>query len=423
MMYNTGSQNPGLNWKFQCMPVLDVKQAAAKIRQNEASYRFQSAEMGAVSRIDTNQVPSNSPIEDYMASGKIDLGKGGVWHCWAIYDGHGGQQTAIVLSHALIPYVERSLRAHFESSTPETTIEDSIISAFTTLAEEISADGLAALESARSHAEVQARLAPSYAGSCALLALYNPSESMLYVANTGDSRAVLGTPAEFGSGYDTVAMSNDHTAANEAEVERVKALHPDQDNLITKRDGDCARYVGIAVTRAFGDARWNWPKEAMTKWEKEFSGKPAPGSVTTPPYLEATPEVKGYKLKGGEFLVLASDGLWNNLTSEGAVEAVSKWLKATKEGTLAEVGSGTSLAFGGEEASPDHAEGISFWEFWQVKPEWFVYEDDNAATHLVKNGLGGLQRQLFTGVMTVDTPVSRTMRDDVTVQVVFFDGA
>lgn len=71
------------------MPVLDVKQAAAKIRQNEASYRFQSAEMGAVSRIDTNQVPSNSPIEDYMASGKIDLGKGGVWHCWAIYDGHG----------------------------------------------------------------------------------------------------------------------------------------------------------------------------------------------------------------------------------------------------------------------------------------------------------------------------------------------
>ena len=270
---------------------------------------------------------------------------------------------------------------------------------------------------------MQARLAPSYAGSCALLALYNPSESMLYVANTGDSRAVLGTPAEFGSGYDTVAMSNDHTAANEAEVERVKALHPDQDNLITKRDGDCARYVGIAVTRAFGDARWNWPKEAMTKWEKEFSGKPAPGSVTTPPYLEATPEVKGYKLKGGEFLVLASDGLWNNLTSEGAVEAVSKWLKATKEGTLAEVGSGTSLAFGGEEASPDHAEGISFWEFWQVKPEWFVYEDDNAATHLVKNGLGGLQRQLFTGVMTVDTPVSRTMRDDVTVQVVFFDGA
>ncbi|PYI04608.1 protein serine/threonine phosphatase 2C, partial [Aspergillus sclerotiicarbonarius CBS 121057] len=361
-----------------------------------------------VSRIDTNQVQSNNPIEDYMVSGKIDLGKGGIWHCWAVYDGHGGQHTAIVLSHALIPYVERSLRAHFESSTPETSIADSIISAFKTLAEEISADGLTALESAQSHAEVQARLAPSYAGSCALLALYNPSESMLYVANTGDSRAVLGSPAE--SGYETVAMSDDHTADNEAEVERVKALHPDQDDLITKRDGDCARYVGIAVTRAFGDARWNWPKEAMTKWEKEFSGKPASGSIKNPPYLEATPEVKSYKLKGGEFLVLASDGLWNHLSSEGAVEAVSKWAKATREGTLAEPGSGTAVAFGG----------ISFWEYWKVKPEWFVYEDDNAATHLVKNAFGGLQRQLFTGVLTVDTPVSKTMRDDVTVQVVFF---
>ncbi|PWY75302.1 protein serine/threonine phosphatase 2C [Aspergillus sclerotioniger CBS 115572] len=422
MAYNTGSQNPGLDWKFQCMSVLDVKQATAKIKRNEASYKFQSGEIGTVSRIDTNQVPSNNPIEDHMATGKIDLGKGGIWHCWAIYDGHGGEQTAIVLSHALIPYVERALRAHFESS-PETTIEDSIITAFNTLAEDISADGLAALESAHSHAEVQARLAPNYAGSCALLALYNPSESMLYVANTGDSRAVLGTPAESGSVHGTVVMSNDHAAANEAEVERLKALHPDQDDIITKRDGDCARYVGIAVTRAFGDARWNWPKEAMTKWEKEYSGKPAPGSVTNPPYLEATPEVKSYKLKGGEFLILASDGLWNHLTSEDAVEAVSKWVKVTKEGTLAEVGSGTPLAFGGEETSPDHAEGISYWDPWQVKPEWFVYEDDNAATHLVKNGLGGAQRQLFTGVLTVDTPVSRTMRDDVTVQVVFFDGA
>ncbi|PWY88230.1 protein serine/threonine phosphatase 2C [Aspergillus heteromorphus CBS 117.55] len=422
MSFNTGSDSPSLDWKFKCMSVLDVKQATDKIKTNEASYKLQTGEIGAVSRIDTNQVPSNDPIEDYMASGKIDLGEHGVWHAWAVYDGHGGQHTAIVLAHALIPYVERSLKAHFSSSSPpDSTIENALISAFTTLADEISEDGLTALYSAKSHAEVQARLAANYAGSCALLALYNPSESMLYVANTGDSRAVLGTPGE--SGFETVPLSLDHTAASESEVARVNALHPDQDNLITKRDGDCARYAGIAVTRAFGDARWNWPKEAMIKWEKQFSGKPAPGVVTNPPYLVATPEVKSHKLTGGEFLVLASDGLWNHLSSEGAVEAVSKWIGATKEGTLAEIGSGTAVAFGGGKVSADHAEGISFWEYWKVKPEWFVYEDDNAATHLVKNAFGGLQRQLFTGVLTVDTPVSKTMRDDVTVQVVFFDGA
>ncbi|PYH95070.1 protein serine/threonine phosphatase 2C [Aspergillus ellipticus CBS 707.79] len=403
------------------MTVLDVKQATEKIKRNEASYKFTTGEIGAVSRVDTNQVQSNSPIEDHIASDKIDLGKGGIWHAWAVYDGHGGQHTAIVLAHALIPYVERSLKAHFDSPT-DSTIETSIISAFKTLADEISEDGLTALTSGKSHAEVQARLAANYAGSCALLALYNPADSTLYVANTGDSRAVLGTPAE--SGYDTVALSDDHTASNEAEVARVQALHPDQkDDLITKRDGDCHRYAGIAVTRAFGDARWNWPEEAMTKWEKEFSGKPAPGVVKEPPYLEATPEVKSYTLKGGEFLVLASDGLWNHLSSEGVVEGVGKWISAVKEGKLAEVGSGSPVAFGGGEVTDGQAQGISFWDYWKTKPEWFVYEDDNAATHLVKNAFGGLQRQLFTGVMTVDTPVSKTMRDDVSVQVVFFDGA
>lgn len=49
-------------------------------------------------------------------------------------------------------------------------------------------------------------------------------------------------------------------------------------------------------------------------------------------------------------------------------------------------------------------------------------EDENAATHLVKNAFGGKQRQLFTGVLTVEAPISKTMRDDVTVQVIFFGG-
>ena len=55
-----------------------------------------------------------------------------------------------------------------------------------------------------------------------------------------------------------------------------------------------------------------------------------------------------------------------------------------------------------------------------MKPECFVVEDDKVATHLVQNAFGGSQRQRFTGAMTVDTPQRRTMRDDVTVQVVIF---
>jgi pyruvate dehydrogenase phosphatase len=137
--------------------------------------------------------------------------------------------------------------------------------------------GLSGLENAKSHAEVQTRLTPCYAGSCALLALYDPVQSQVYVASTGDSRAVLGSRTSTSGEFDCVAMSTDQNASNASEIERVKALHPNEENLITKRDGDCPRYVGIAVTRTFSDARWKWSKEALTKCEEEFPCKPPLG--------------------------------------------------------------------------------------------------------------------------------------------------
>lgn len=324
----------------------------------------------------------------------------------------------------MIPYVERSLQAHFSSSSASTDgIDTAIISAFQSLDNDILADGLSALENAKSHAEVQARLAPCYAGSCALLVLYDPVNAQLHIANTGDSRAVLGSLTSSTGDFHCIPMSTDQTASNTEEVERVKALHPNEPNLITKRDGDCCRYAGISVTRAFGDARWKWSKDALQKCERDFSGKPAPANAVNPPYLEATPEVKTFKLKEGDFMILASDGLWNHLSSEDAIYGVAKWIELVKDNALAEIGSGTPVMVGGGVPPAGHrAEGISFWEYTKTKAEWFVYEDQNSATHLVKNAFGGSQRQLFTGMMTVDTPTSKTMRDDVTVQVIFFGG-
>jgi pyruvate dehydrogenase phosphatase len=49
-----------------------------------------------------------------------------------------------------------------------------------------------------------------------------------------------------------------------------------------------------------------------------------------------------------------------------------------------------------------------------------VIEDNNAATYLLKNSFGGKQRQLFTGILTAHASLSRSMRDDVTIQVIFF---
>ena len=314
------------------------------------------------------------------------------------------------------------MKVYLADASAHNTVESAFITAFQTLDTDICADGLAALKDGKTHAEVQARLAPCYAGSCALLVAYDPKSSVVYIANTGDSRAVLARKSteESEPTYVCVAASHDHAAADASEVERVKALHPDEPDLITKKEGDCERFVGIAVTRAFGDARWKWPKEVVEQCMKEYSGKPVPPGVVSPPYLEATPEVKTVTVQKGDFMILASDGLWNHLSSEDAITAVAMWIKGNESGKLRNNEERRETAIDGGPAIVDKAEGISFEEFAKVKPECFVVEDENVATHLVRNAFGGSQRQRFTGVMTVDAPQCRTMRDDVTVQVIFF---
>ena len=48
-------------------------------------------------------------------------------------------------------------------------------------------------------------------------------------------------------------------------------------------------------------------------------------------------------------------------------------------------------------------------------------QDDNAAVHLVRNSLGGNHHQLIAARLAVSSPFSRRLRDDTTVQVVFFN--
>jgi pyruvate dehydrogenase phosphatase len=57
---------------------------------------------------------------------------------------------------------------------------------------------------------------------------------------------------------------------------------------------------------------------------------------------------------------------------------------------------------------------------WKSEPKHFVVEDENCGVHLVKNALGGRRRDLFAGVMSVQPPYSRNIRDDITVNVIFF---
>jgi pyruvate dehydrogenase phosphatase len=103
--------------------------------------------------------------------------------------------------------------------------------------------------------------------------------------------------------------------------------------------------------------------------------------------------------------------LQDHISSEDAVECVAQWLKTpAKERTL--------------KGLPKEGGKHPLWEdkffSWMAKPEYFVVENDNAATHLAKNAFGGSRRDLFCALMSSYPPFSRNVRDDITIQVIFF---
>lgn len=110
----------------------------------------------------------------------------------------------------------------------------------------------------------------------------------LYVGNVGDSRAVLCS-----SGGRAIDMSHDHKPAREDEKARIEKLGGKVIHYGTWRVQGV-----LAVSRAFGDRRLK-------------------------AYVSAEPELKTRALQDGDdFLILASDGVWDVLTSQEAVDIV-----------------------------------------------------------------------------------------------------
>jgi len=127
-----------------------------------------------------------------------------------------------------------------------------------------------------------------------------------YIANVGDSRAVLCRTSSNGHRAETLDLSSDHKPSRPDEKKRIlevggiiepiyyQGIPVGPDRVWTHE-----RDAGIAMTRAIGDTR----------------GKKAG--------LISEPEVKEIDLQVGDrFIIVASDGLWDVMTSEEAVNFV-----------------------------------------------------------------------------------------------------
>jgi len=202
-----------------------------------------------------------SSMEDFYETSISEV-DGQMVAFFGVFDGHGGSRTAEYLKNNLF----KNLSSHpdFIKDT-----KSAIVEAF----RQTDADYL-------NEEKGQQKDAGSTASTAVLLG------DRLLVANVGDSRVVA---CRAGS---AVPLSIDHKPDRSDERQRIEQAGGFIIWAGTWRVGGV-----LAVSRAFGDK--------LLK-----------------PYVVAEPEIQEEKIDGVDFIIIASDGLWNVLSNQDAVSIV-----------------------------------------------------------------------------------------------------
>jgi pyruvate dehydrogenase phosphatase len=414
------------------LEMLTPEQATQKLRRNEESYCVGRGQ--GVVRYDVVQIPSNDPIEDDHSEKIVEVpqavagaGKDSSsdWMFWGVYDGHSGWTTSAKLRQTLINYVARELNSTYKAAagtpSPE-AVELAMKTGFNRLDHEIVHESVEKVMKANSKLVAAELLAPALSGACALLSFYDSKSKLLRVACTGDSRAVLGRRGSSGK-WVARPLSVDQTGGNPEEAARIRKQHPGEDNAI--RNGRVLG--GLEPSRAFGDASYKWSREVAERMKNSFFGRTPSSLLKTPPYVTAEPVVTTTKIEpeNGDFIVMATDGLWEMLTNEEVVGLVGQWIEKQKSAETSEslANSWLKMFSAQKKGLPvEHAKAATV-EDGQKTPirqrQWgveggedarFVVEDKNVATHLVRNALGGKNTEMVCALLTLPSPYARRYR-------------
>ncbi|KAL8766606.1 MAG: hypothetical protein Q9209_006671 [Squamulea sp. 1 TL-2023] len=434
--------------------MLTPEEATQKLRHLQESYQVLRGR--GVLRYDVVQLPSNNPIEDDHAEKLIETSPSASipnqtsdsttsdWMFWSVFDGHGGWTTSAKLRQVLTSYVVRELNAAYKSALakPSTmppsaaSIDAAIKQGFLKCDHEIVHEAVTKAQKANTKSAAADLLGPALSGSCALLSFYDSRSKDFRVACSGDSRAVLGRRNPNGI-WTAQALSEDQTGGTPSEIARLRAEHPGEPNVVAH-----GRILGnLEPSRAFGDAHYKWAKDIQEMVKKNWFGRNPLTLLKTPPYVTAEPVVTTTKVmpEKGDFVVLATDGLWEMLTNEEVVGLVGKWLEQNPVNAkiTASASSSWTQSFLGGRGKSDASLPVNRLQDgngqtgqrspirrqqWDITAgdERFVVEDKNAATHLVRNALGGRDRDMLCGLLTLPSPYSRRYRDDLTIEVIFF---
>lgn len=308
------------------------------------------------------------------------------------------------------------------TSPSSDAVEAAIKAGFVRLDNEITNESVEKVFKQSSKRVAAELLGPALSGSCALLSFYDSKSELLRVACTGDSRAVLGRRGENGK-WTATPLSVDQTGGNPDEEARMRKLHPGEDHVI--RNGRVLG--GLEPTRAFGDASYKWTREVSERLKNSFFARSPSNLLKTPPYVTAEPVVTTTKIQPdkGDFVVMATDGLWEMLTNEEVVGLVGQWIESQSAETKDSTANSWLKMFSKQQGKnlpvehPEAAKGkngqktpirVKQWGLTGGEDERFVVEDKNVATHLVRNALGGKNTDHLCALLTLPSPFSRRYR-------------
>jgi len=258
--------------------------------------------------IGTHQYVANRFIEDRVSHCKI-----GSIEFVTVYDGHGGPQAA--------EYLNRELPRIFQ----------------------LQLDSCSSISEALRHTFLIADkrwfdlvhpvynlgfTSPIKVGACALAVAIE--EQKITVASVGDCKCVLAL-----SNGTTVDLNIERNINRPEEQERLKQLHPGEEDIVRCKRFDPIKLVHtgcyvkgrLQPTKSFGDFHL---KDARVDLDHDRQ-RPFldTNNPTSFPYIDADPDITVTERKGNEkFLIAATDGLWDQFTSQEAVAIVESALTA-----------------------------------------------------------------------------------------------
>ncbi|ORY11083.1 phosphatase 2C-domain-containing protein [Clohesyomyces aquaticus] len=198
---------------------------------------------------------------------------------FGVYDGHGGDKVALYTGDHLHEIIAK--QEAFKSGDIKKALQDGFL-----------ATDRAILSDPKYEEEVS--------GCTASVGVI--SKNKIYVANSGDSRSVLGIKGR------AKPLSYDHKPQNEAEKARIQAAG----GFV-----DFGRVNGnLALSRAIGDFEF-----------KKSAELPPEHQIVT-----AFPDVEIHDInEDDEFLVIACDGIWDCQSSQAVIEFVRRGIAAKQE--------------------------------------------------------------------------------------------